>query len=177
MASTAACVSLWMASIFRLMSSVALAVSLASSFTSLATTAKPLPASPARAASMVALRASRFVWWAIDVMTLMTWPISAEDSPSLETVAFAVSAALTAVLATLAASVAFLAMSLMLMPISSAPVATVCRFWLTWTVALETTLVWAEVSSALALICWLTVVRFSDAVARLMALSPMLPML
>ena len=43
------------------MSSVARAVSCASSFTSLATTAKPLPASPARAASIVAFSASRFV--------------------------------------------------------------------------------------------------------------------
>ena len=107
-------------------------------------------------------------------MTLITWPISAEDSPSLDTVALVVSATLTAVVATLAASVAFLAISLMLAPISSAPVATVWRFWLTCTVAPETTLVWAEVSSALALICWLTVVRCSDAVARFSALSPML---
>ena len=42
-----------------------------------------------------------------------------------------VSATLTAPVATLAASVAFLAISLMLAPISSAPVATVWRFWLT----------------------------------------------
>jgi hypothetical protein len=48
------------------MSSVALAVSLASSFTSLATTAKPLPASPARAASIVALRANKLVCSAIE---------------------------------------------------------------------------------------------------------------
>src|SRR5687768_13459942 len=40
----------------RAMSSVAFAVSCASSLTSLATTAKPLPASPARAASMVAFK-------------------------------------------------------------------------------------------------------------------------
>ena len=51
----------WIASIFRLMSSVAVPVSLASSLTSLATTAKPLPASPARAASMLAFRASSLV--------------------------------------------------------------------------------------------------------------------
>ena len=69
MASTAPLVSPWMASIFRLMSSVALAVCLASSLTSLATTAKPLPASPARAASMVAFSASRLVCWAMEVMT------------------------------------------------------------------------------------------------------------
>src|SRR5208337_3554205 len=73
-----------MASIFWLISSVALAVCLASSFTSLATTANPLPASPARAASMVALSASRFVCCAIEVMTLMTCPISVEESPSLD---------------------------------------------------------------------------------------------
>ena len=42
-------------------SSVALLVWLASALTSVATTAKPLPASPARAASMVALSASRLV--------------------------------------------------------------------------------------------------------------------
>ncbi len=88
MAPTASRVSPWMASIFWEMSSVALAVSLASSFTSLATTAKPLPASPARAASMVALRASKLVCWAIEVMTLITWPISALLSPSLPTVTF-----------------------------------------------------------------------------------------
>ena len=56
MASTAPVVSAWIASTRREMSSVARAVSCASSFTSPATTAKPLPASPARAASMVALQ-------------------------------------------------------------------------------------------------------------------------
>ena len=76
------------------MSSVAFAVSCASSLTSLATTAKPLPASPARAASMVALSASRLVCSAMLVITLTTLPISAEDSPSLATVAVVVSAAI-----------------------------------------------------------------------------------
>jgi hypothetical protein len=46
MTSTAAYVSVWIASILRPMSSVALSVFLASSITSFATTAKPLPASP-----------------------------------------------------------------------------------------------------------------------------------
>ena len=41
----------------------------------LATTAKPLPASPARAASMVALRASRLVCSAIAVISLTTSPM------------------------------------------------------------------------------------------------------
>ena len=52
----------WICAIWWLISSVALAVWLASSLTSAATTAKPRPASPARAASMVALRARRLVW-------------------------------------------------------------------------------------------------------------------
>ena len=86
MAPTALLVSLWMASILRLMSSVAFAVCLASSLTSLATTANPLPASPARAASIVAFKASRLVCWAIEVITLMTCPISVDESPSLATI-------------------------------------------------------------------------------------------
>ena len=69
MALTALPVSAWMASTRRAMSSVARAVSCESSLTSLATTAKPFPASPARAASMVALRASRLVCSAIEVIT------------------------------------------------------------------------------------------------------------
>ena len=59
------------------MRSVALAVSPARSLTSPATTAKPLPASPARAASMVALSASRLVWSAMVEMLPAIWSISA----------------------------------------------------------------------------------------------------
>ncbi len=57
------------------MSSVAFAVCTASDFTSAATTAKPLPASPARAASMVALSASRLVCPAMARISLITSPI------------------------------------------------------------------------------------------------------
>ena len=57
-------------------SSVAFAVWLASDLTSEATTAKPRPASPARAASMVAFSASRLVCSAIAVISLTTSPIS-----------------------------------------------------------------------------------------------------
>ena len=60
-AETAWPVTPWICPICWLISSVALAVCAASSFTSDATTAKPRPASPARAASMVALSASRLV--------------------------------------------------------------------------------------------------------------------
>src|SRR6516162_8095267 len=157
-ASTAPLVSVWIASILRLMSSVALAVCLANSLTSLATTAKPLPASPARAASMVAFKASKLVCWAMEVITLMTLPISALLSPSLATVVLVLSATLTAAVATLAASLALLAISLMLAPISSVPVDTVVTFLLTCSAAAEATLAWVAVSSALAAICWLTAV-------------------
>ncbi|MNP36296.1 hypothetical protein D3C76_1296750 [compost metagenome] len=43
--------------------------------TSSATTAKPRPASPARAASIAALSASRLVCWATDLITSSTLPI------------------------------------------------------------------------------------------------------
>ena len=50
----------------------------ASARTSCATTAKPRPASPARAASTPAFRARRLVWKAISSITLMISPISRE---------------------------------------------------------------------------------------------------
>ena len=56
-------------------SPVALAVCSASAFTSEATTAKPRPASPARAASMVALSASRLVWPAMVLISSTTSPM------------------------------------------------------------------------------------------------------
>jgi len=61
-AATASRVVSWIARIWPEISSVAVAVCEASAFTSPATTANPLPASPARAASIVALSASRLVW-------------------------------------------------------------------------------------------------------------------
>src|SRR3954468_14239115 len=115
---TAAPVSSWIACTRRAMSSVALAVSWASSLTSLATTAKPLPASPARAASIVALSASRFVCSAMLVMVFTTSPISWDEAPSAVTVRVVVPAASTAVPATRAASAAFCAISLIDAPIS-----------------------------------------------------------
>ena len=60
--------------------SPALAADWARRRTSTATTAKPLPASPARAASMVAFRASRLVWLAMELMSCTTSPMRAADS-------------------------------------------------------------------------------------------------
>ena len=68
-APTACSVEAWMRPICSSISWVARVVWLASSLTSAATTAKPRPASPARAASMVALSASRLVWPAMVVIS------------------------------------------------------------------------------------------------------------
>ena len=54
----------------------------ASALTSEATTAKPLLASPARAASIVALSANRLVWPAIVLTSLTTAPIFEAASES-----------------------------------------------------------------------------------------------
>jgi len=60
-----------------------------SDLTSEATTAKPRPASPARAASMVALSAKRLVWLAISLIRLVTAPTLPAASDSLPIVAWA----------------------------------------------------------------------------------------
>ena len=74
-ASTDSPVARCMLTIWELISSVAFAVWPARFLTSCATTANPRPASPARAASMVALSASRLVCSAIDVISFTTSPI------------------------------------------------------------------------------------------------------
>jgi hypothetical protein len=58
--------------VLSLISASALVVCAASALTSWATTAKPRPASPARAASIVALSASKLVWLAIAVINAAT---------------------------------------------------------------------------------------------------------
>src|SRR5947209_9552616 len=74
-----------MPAICREISSVAFAVCDASALTSCATTAKPRPASPARAASIVALSANRLVCSAMVVISLVTSPIrlAASDSSAM----------------------------------------------------------------------------------------------
>ncbi len=78
---------------------------------------------------MVALRASRFVCSAIEVMSFSTLPISVDDTASRSTFSLAAAASRTAPEATPAASAALRAISWIDTPISSAPVATVltCR--------------------------------------------------
>ena len=67
----------WSTSIIALISCVDCCVRLASVRTSSATTAKPLPCSPARAASMAAFKASRLVWSATPRITSRIPPMLA----------------------------------------------------------------------------------------------------
>ena len=90
----------WMAATWPAISSVAFAVWLASSLTSDATTAKPLPASPARAASMVAFSASRLVWLAIAPIRRSTSPIFSAAEARLLTISVVCPALTTALSAT-----------------------------------------------------------------------------
>src|SRR5918993_916982 len=100
MAATALPLAAWMCSICAAISFVAALVWFASALTSLATTAKPLPASPARAASIVALSARRLVWEAMPLISATTFPILSVASARLwivRSVCFTFSTALVAV--------------------------------------------------------------------------------
>ena len=105
-------------------SSVAFAVWFASAFTSEATTAKPRPASPARAASIVAFSARRLVCAAIAVMSLITSPIREAACDNWAIRASVRSACFTAPMAILLDSCTWPAISLTEALISSVAVAT-----------------------------------------------------
>jgi hypothetical protein len=76
-----ALVSSWTPVMMTLIESVEWTERSASLRTSVATTAKPLPASPARAASMAALRARRLVWPAMSLISSRISPIFWARSP------------------------------------------------------------------------------------------------
>ena len=100
MATTQSPVADWIAVTWPAISSVALAVWLASPLTSAATTAKPRPASPARAASMVAFSASRLVWLAMALIRRSTSPIFSLAAVRLATISVVCPALTTAASAT-----------------------------------------------------------------------------
>ncbi len=138
----------WTSSMRFLISSVASAVCLASSLISLATTANPLPASPARAASMVALSASRLVCSEISVMVSVTLPILPAASPSCCIMVVALPAWVTASEETPLAFSAFSAISLIVELICSAAVATILALVADSSMAAATLLRLALISSA-----------------------------
>ena len=82
--------------------------------TSSATTAKPFPASPARAASTAALSASMLVWKAISSIVLIIFPISLEE----ELISF---------IASIMVCICWL-LSVIFSPTSSASLLTLCAF-------------------------------------------------
>ena len=82
---TASSVDAWIDSILSRIFSADSWDAVASFLTSSDTTEKPLPCSPARAASMAALSASKFVWSAISAMASTICPICFELSPRRST--------------------------------------------------------------------------------------------
>jgi len=127
---------------------VAWPVWLASALTSPATTAKPLPASPARAASMVAFSASRLVCSAIVVIRVTTLPISSAASFSACTMVFADSALTLASVVVRSASATCRVISWIDADSCSAAAATVWALAEACSVAAATAVVWSVVASA-----------------------------
>ena len=128
MASTAAPVAPCMDATCWPISSVARAVWVARLFTSFATTAKPFPASPARAASIVAFSASRLVCEAMSAISFTTSPMRAAAVESCAIVWSVELACAAASDATLALCSTWRAISWIEAESSSAAVATVCTF-------------------------------------------------
>src|SRR5215207_51928 len=138
----------WIAAICAAISSVALPVWVASAFTSEATTAKPRPASPARAASIVAFRARRLVWPAIAWMSCTTSPIFEAASASPRTIASVRSASTTARPAMFEDCVIWCDISATVTEISSAAAATLRTLSVASPEAEATAVAWWLASSA-----------------------------
>ncbi len=143
-------------------SSVARAVWPASSLTSVATTAKPRPASPARAASMVALSARRLVWPAMSEISLTTSPMRAVAPLSSCTRASVAPASRTAAPASSAEPCTCRPISCTDEPSSSEAAATVSTLEAACSAAAATETDWRAVSLAVPLIAC-AVVCSSDA--------------
>jgi len=152
-ARTASSVPLCTAPICPPISSVALAVWLARFFTSLATTANPLPASPARAASIVAFNASRLVWLAMSLISATTVLILVTVSDSLRIRSVDCAASTSARSATLRACSTRLPISVIDADNCSAALATVCELVDASSAALATEVASVLVAAAFDAIC------------------------
>ena len=142
MAATAWPVAPWISATWREISSVAVAVCDARLLTSPATTAKPRPASPARAASMVAFSASRLVWPAMALIIFTTSPMRLAVWSRISTVALVCSACDTASRASRALDCTCAEISPTEAESSSVAAAMVSRLLVACSAALETAVVW-----------------------------------
>ncbi len=124
----------------------------ASALTSAATTAKPRPASPARAASIVALRASRLVWLAIAEIICITSPIRLAAALSSATRAAVWSASPTAFWARSLEPCTCRPISRMELPSSSVAAATVVTLTAASSAAAATVPDWLPASWAISVI-------------------------
>ncbi len=147
MASTDSWVVACIPDIFVLISSVASAVCWASALISPATTANPLPASPARAASMVAFNARRLVCSEISAMVSVTLLISNAALPRSSTLAETCSAFVTAWAVVSLPLAVLLAISLIVADISSTADTIDCILAVVCSVAAATLFILVDISS------------------------------
>jgi len=113
-----------------------------------------LPASPARAASIVALSASRLVWLAMSLMRFTTSPIFCAASAKVCTRALVISASAAALPAMPVDWATWRPISATEELSSSAALATVCTLVEACSDAAATAVDWREVSSAVAVMLW-----------------------
>ena len=154
MAWTAWPVEPWIWAIWAEISAVALAVWSASAFTSVATTAKPRPATPARAASIVAFSASRLVWLAIAEIRSTTSPTRRAPVLRAWTRSAVAAASRTAACARSAEEPTWRPISLTEEPSSSAAAATVVTLEEASSAAAAALVDWPAVCVAVAVRLW-----------------------
>jgi len=130
--------------------SVASLVWVASALTSLATTAKPRPAGPARAASMLAFKASRLVRLATDLMKSSTEPISSDAAFTDCSVLLSLSTSRVAAAAMVEETLTCSAICPIDLPSSSKEAAMLCTFFEAFKADCETPSAWVLVASAAA---------------------------
>ena len=149
---TEACVESWISEICWAISLVAFEVCSASDLTSEATTAKPRPAAPARAASMVAFSAKRLVWLAISLIRWVTVSTLAAACDNLPIMVCARVAAVTASSVMARCAFTWLDMPAIVLASCAEALATLCALASASSAAAATLLVFCSSVSALSLI-------------------------